>query len=61
MLEADDAFEKSFKKLCAGREDHEFKFFSEAMGIQIYSKEHYKFEMLRRGMVPYDMAEQMAE
>lgn len=59
--EYDNYFDKIFKQLCRGREDHEFHHFNSSMGIWIYSKEHYKREMKQRRMVPYDEAERLAE
>ena len=48
----DDMFDKAFKIHTRGMEDHEFKHFNESMGCMIYSKEHYKHEMKKRGMAP---------
>jgi len=59
--EYDDYFDKIFKEHTRGREDHEFRHFNNAMGIMIYNKEHYKLEMKKRRMVPYDEAERLAE
>jgi len=63
MIDADydQLFDSEFKKLTRGIEDHNFRHFNNSMGIFIYSKEHYKHEMKKRGMIPYDMAERMAE
>ena len=60
-LEWDDYFEKMFKKHTAGREEHEFNFYSIALGKQIYGKEHYKRELKRKRLVPYEEAERLAE
>ena len=59
--EYNDYFDKIFAKMCVGREDHEFKHYNVSMGIMIYGKEHYKMEMKKRRMVPYDEAERLAE
>ena len=50
-------FDHYFNKMTKGIEDHEFRHFNRAMGIMIYSKEHYKKELLRRRMLPDDMLE----
>jgi len=57
----DELFDKEFKLLTKGIEDHNFRHFNHSMGIYIYSKEHYKHEMKKRNMIPYEMAERMAE
>ena len=57
----DSYFDKLFRQMIRGREDHEFRHFNSAMGIFIYGKEHYKREMKRRRMVPYEEAERLAE
>jgi hypothetical protein len=59
--EREEYFEQCFSELCKGREDHEFVHFNRSMGIQIHGKEHYKHEMKKRGMVPLDEAERLAE
>jgi beta-phosphoglucomutase-like phosphatase (HAD superfamily) len=59
--EKDDYFNKIFKEHAKGREEHEFKHFNEAMGIQIYGKAHYYAEMKKRGMVPFEETERLAE
>jgi len=56
-----DYFEKVFKRFCRGREDHEFNHYNQALGMRIYGKEHYKKELLRRRMLPFDAAQEMAE
>jgi hypothetical protein len=61
MTEYDDYFEKIFKTFARGREEHEFVHFNNAMGIQIHGKEHYKMEMKKRRMVPYEEAEKLAD
>ncbi len=42
-------------------EEHKYRHFNKALGCMIYSKEHYDREMKRRGLVPLDKAEAMAE
>ena len=59
--EYDDYFDKIFKEMTKGMEDHSFRHFNNAMGIMIYNKEHYKLEMKKRRMVPYEEAERLAE
>lgn len=54
-------FNKAFDIHTRGIEDHQFRHYNNSMGCMIYSKEHYKHEMRRRNMVPYDIAEEMAE
>jgi len=57
----EDIFDKAFNRHVRGVEDHHFHHYNGSMGIQIYSKAHYKHEMKMRGMVPYDVAEQSAQ
>ena len=59
--EYDDYFEKIFKSMTKGVEEHTFRHFNNAMGIMIYGKEHYKNEMKKRRMVPYEEAERLAD
>ena len=59
--EYDSYFDKIFKRHTRGIEDHQFRHFNHSLGIMIYSKEHYKWEMKKRRMVPYDEAERLAE
>lgn len=42
------------------KEDHQYHFKSEAMGINIEGKKHYEYEMKRRGMIPKDKADDIA-
>lgn len=42
------------------KEDHTYKHYNQAMGVQIESKKHYELEMAQRGMVPYEKALQLA-
>jgi len=59
--EYDDYFDKIFKSMTKNMEDHSFRHFNNAMGIMIYNKEHYKIEMKKRRMVPYEESERLAE
>lgn len=59
--EYDSWFDDIFSKLVRGREDHEFNHYNSSMGCHIYSKEHYKYELKKRRMVPYDVMEEFAE
>lgn len=59
--EYDAWFDRVFAKMTRGIEDHNFKHFNRAIGCYIYSKEHYKYEMKKRRLVPYDAAEQFAD
>jgi len=59
--EYDSWFDKEFKALTRGREDHEFVHYNQSMGCQIYGKEHYKHEMKKRRMVPIEAMEQLAQ
>lgn len=54
-------FEQHFKDANKNLEDHEYRHFNRAMGIPIYSKEHYKIEMKKRGLVPDAMVDEMRE
>ena len=56
-----DLFDKAFKKHTSGIEDHQFRHYNNSMGCMIYSKKHYKDEMLKRGMVPYEECERLAQ
>lgn len=57
----DEILEKSLKKMFRGREDHEFRHYSHALGMMIYSKEHYIHEMKKRRMLPSEACEELAE
>lgn len=57
----EELFEKSFKQMTRGIEDHQFTHFNRSMNCQVYGKKHYKLLMKQRGMVPQDMMEHMAE
>lgn len=54
-------FENAFNKMTKGVEEHSFSHYNEAMGVKIESKEHYKQEMKKRGMVPFDETERLAK
>ncbi len=59
--EYSEYFDKIFKEHCKGREDHEFVFQSDSLGVQFYGKEHYKQWMKAHRMVPYNETERLAE
>lgn len=54
-------FDKVFAKMTRNMEDHTFKHFNQSMGIHIENKAHYKYEMKRRRMIPYDAAHDLAD
>ncbi len=56
----DDLFDKAFRKMTAGREDHEFVHENRSLGCKVYGKEHYYKLLKSRRMLPYDMAEDLA-
>ena len=58
-LYEDDMFDKAFDKHVKGIEEHTFKHYNSSMGCHIRDKRHYKEEMKRRGMVPYDEMEKL--
>lgn len=57
----DEILDSSIKKLSKGMKDHKFRHFNEALGIMIYSKEHYIVEMKKRRMLPYDACHELAD
>jgi hypothetical protein len=59
--EYSDWFDKAFRKMTVGREDHEFTHFNSALGCHVYGKEHYKKLMKSRRMLPYDTAQSLAD
>ncbi len=59
--EYDSYFDKIFKSMTRGIESHNFRHYNNAMGCMIYNKEHYKSEMKKRRMVPYEETERLAE
>lgn len=59
--EYDDYFDRVFRSMTKNMEEHQFRHFNNAMGIMIYGKEHYKAEMKKRRMVPYEEAERLAD
>lgn len=61
LIVSDDLFDKAFKRMTRGMEDHQFRHYNRSMQCMIYSKEHYKHEMKKRGLVPYEEAERLAE
>jgi len=54
-------FDKIFKEHTRGIEEHNFRHYNHAMGCMIYNKAHYKAEMKKRRMVPYEETERLAE
>ncbi len=54
-------FDQIFHEMTRGMEDHTFKHFNHSMGINILDKGHYKYEMKRRRMVPYEEAHKLAD
>lgn len=53
----DDAFNKAFGKI----EDYRFKGFNHALGVDVQSKAHYKLLLKKKGLIPSDAAEEIAE
>jgi hypothetical protein len=56
----DDLFDRAFRKMTRGMEDHQFVHENVALGCKVYGKEHYYKLMKSRRMLPYDMAEDLA-
>ena len=56
-----DYFDRIFKEHCKGREEHEFRFKSESLGMTFRGKEHYKHYMKTNNLLPYAETERMAE
>ena len=54
-------FDKVFDSHCKGREEHEFRFRSESLGMTFRGKEHYKQYMKTNNLLPYAETERMAE
>ncbi len=59
--EYDSYFNKIFKEHTRGMEEHSFVHYNSSLGMQIYGKEHYKSEMKKRRLVPYEETERLAE
>lgn len=57
----EELFEKHMRNQMKYREEHEFKYYSDSMGCYIHGKDHYIHEMKKRRLIPYDMAEEVAE
>jgi hypothetical protein len=53
----EDAFNKEFGRI----EDYRFKGFNHALGCFVESKDHYKVLLKRKGLLPSDAAERIAE
>ena len=56
-----DFTNKQLNKHFGHLEDHQYKHYNHALGCQIYSKEHYIYEMKRQGMIPYEEGLRQAE
>ena len=56
-----DLFDKAFDRHTKGIPDYQFRHYNTAMGCFIYNKDHYKHEMIRRGLVPYEESLRLAE
>lgn len=57
----DELFEKSFRQMTKGIEEHQFSHYNDSLGCHIYGKEHYKYEMKKRRMLPYDLCHDLAD
>jgi len=57
----DEMLDSSIRELSKGMEDHEFHHFNDALGMMIYSKEHYIVEMKKKRMLPYDACHELAD
>jgi len=57
----DQILNESIKKISGRMEDHKFRHYNEALGMMIYSKEHYIHEMKKRRMLPFEECEELAE
>ena len=54
-------FDKVFHSHCKGREEHEFRFHSDSLGVTFRGKEHYKQYMKVNNLLPYAETERLAE
>lgn len=59
-LEYDQFFEEVFQKEFGRAEDHEFVRFNESLGIHTYGKDHFKMEMKKRRMLPFEASLELA-
>ena len=57
----DEIFDKHFHRMTRRIEDHQFRHYNHSIGMYIYSKEHLRYEMKKRRMLPYDACEQLAD
>lgn len=57
----DQILNKSIKKMSGRMEEHQFRHWNDALGMMIYSKEHYIHEMKKRRMLPFEECEELAE
>jgi len=53
--------EKDMIKSFGHLEDHQYKHFNRALGVQVQGKEHYKKLLDKGGYVPYEKGCEMAE
>ena len=54
-------FDEIFFEMTKGLEEHTFKHYNHAMGLNINGKAHYKYEMKKRRMIPYKQAHELAD
>ena len=59
--ERDQLFDRAFNKQFGRIEDYRFRGFNHALGCFVESKDHYKRLMKRKGLIPADAAEEIAE
>jgi hypothetical protein len=52
--------DKELNKHFGHLEDHQYKHFNRALGVQVEGKEHYKHLLNKHGFVPQDMGDRMA-
>jgi hypothetical protein len=59
--EREQLFDRAFDKQFGRIEDYRFRGFNHALGVFVESKEHYKRLMKRKGLIPADAAEEIAD
>jgi hypothetical protein len=59
--EREQLFDRAFNKQFGRIEDYRFRGFNHALGCFVESKDHYKRLMKRKGLIPADAAEEIAE
>ena len=52
--------DKEMKKAFGNREDHEYKHYSNALGMKIEGKEHFRKVLEAKGQISYDKSVEMA-